>query len=660
MRYRKFPNFSQWRQVFKILKKSEKIIILALFVLATSSLIFLLVNFYFNHTEIAPATGGIHKEGLVGQPRFINPIYGETNDVDRDLIELIFSGLMSYNKEGQVVKGLVKEYKISEDGKLYEFYLKDNILWHDNKPLTADDVVFTIKTIQNSDYKSSLRTNWVGIEIEKISNIAFSFKLKNPYNSFLENCTVKIIPKHIWENISPENFTLSPYNLRPIGSGPFKFKGLKQTDTGFIKSLSLESNLNHHEKVSFLSDLFFQFFEKEEDLIDAFNRKEINGFSLASLENYNLIKNEEVVFYSFPLPRYFAVFFNIQKFKAFSEYDVRKALNYAVNKEEIVEQIGSVLPSIENDVKIVRIVESPVLPEFFNYEKPSKSYEFNIEEAKSLLDKVGFKENENGVREKTSEKKPAFQFKTSLNVGSRGKDVEELQKCLAKDSKIYPEGDITGYFGSLTKAAVIRFKKQYVEGVKGTGLVGSKTRAKLNELCLPATQETLLLQFTLTTVNQPQLVAVASLLKSQWEKLGVSVEIEALDILELKPIIKERNYDSLLFGEVLGTLPDPFPFWHSSQKNDPGLNLSGYENKDVDKLLKEARETLDENLKKEKYEEFQDILIEDAPCVFLYSPDYLYLVSDKIKGINTKKLVNPAKRFSNIENWFIKTKRVWK
>ena len=86
------------------------------------------------------------------------------------------------------------------------------------------------------------------------------------------------------------------------------------------------------------------------------------------------------------------------------------------------------------------------------------------------------------------------------------------------------------------------------------------------------------------------------------------------------------------FGEVLGSLPDPFTFWHSSQKNDPGLNLAGYENKEVDKLLKEARETLDESARKEKYETFQALLIEDAPCVFLYSPDYLYLISNKIKG----------------------------
>jgi len=648
------PSFSRWKQVFKILKKSEKIIILALFVLTLSSLVFLLNSFYLKNTKIAPDFGGTYKEGLKGQPRFINPIYGETNDVDRDLIELIFSGLMTYSKEGGIIKDLAKEYTVSEDGKVYEFYLKDNILWHDNKPLTADDVIFTIKTVQNSDYKSPLRTNWIGVETEKISDNGIRFTLRNPYSSFLETCTIKIIPKHIWENISPENFTLSPYNLQPIGSGFFKIKSLEQTDAGFIKSLNLESNPRYYGKVPFISEISFQFFNKKEGLIQSFHKGEIDGFSLTSLKDYDLSKAGDFSLYSLPSPRYFAVFFNIPKFQTFEEKEIRMALNYAVNKEEIAGEIRNGEP------EIVRVVNSPILPDFFGYQKPSNIYEFNVEKAKNLLETAGFKENENGIRQKIIEKKPAFQFKSTLGTGSQGKEVEELQKCLAKDSEVYPEGEITGYFGKSTKAAVIKFQKRYVKGISGTGLVGPKTRAKLNEFCLPPFQETLLLQFTLTTVNQPQLIEVAELLKTQWEEIGASVEIEVLDISELKVIIKERNYDSLLFGEVLGTIPDPFTFWHSSQKNDPGLNLTGYENKDVDKLLKEARETLDENVRKEKYETFQDILIEDTPCIFLYSPDYLYLISNKIKGVDTEKIIDPAKRFSNIENWYTQTHRIWK
>lgn len=663
----KLPSFSQWKRIFKILHKKEKITLLILLILTLGSSTFLLTSFYLNHTKIAPASGGSYREGVVGQPRFLNPIYGETNDVDRDLIELTFSGLMSYNNNGQLVNDLVDNYKISEDGKNYEFTLKDNILWHDGKPLTSEDVIFTIKTIQNSDYKSPLRANWLDVDTEIISDKSFRLKLKSPYNSFLENCTLKIIPKHIWSNVLPENFVLSFYNLQPVGSGPYKFKDLKQTDAGFIKSLTLKSNQKYYGGASNISEISFVFFEKKEDLIKAVNRKEIDSFSSVYLDS-NQKTPKNFLPYSFSTPRYFSVFLNVsaqggsvsdgQKSNIFSDKKVRQALNYATDKKEMVDSINSSVYK-KYGVETFQIVESPILPNFFGYNAPSKIYTFDIEKAKELLDEAGFKENEEGKREKNITKTPAFQFKTTLSTGSQGKEVEELQKCLLKDPDIY-QGEVTGYFGKSTKEAVIKFQNKYSLDITNFGSVGKTTRAKLNELCTPPAQETLPLQFILTTIDQPLLVQVANILKSQWEKIGVSVEIKALNIQDLKPVIKERNYDSLLYGEALGILFDPYPFWHSSQKIDPGLNLSEYENKDADQLLKDGRETLDDNKKKEKYEKLQDILLEDAPAVFLYNSSYLYLISDKIKGIETKKIVDPAKRFSNIEDWYVKTRRVWK
>lgn len=658
MKHIKLPNFSQWKRVFKILGKKEKIGLLVFSILFLGSLLFLALDLYFKNTKVVPAFGAAYQEGTVGQPRFINPIYGETNDVDRDLIELIFSGLMSYNDEGQIVKDLVDDYKISEDGKTYEFTLKNNIFWHDGKPLTSEDVIFTIKTIQNPDYKSPSRANWLEVDTEMISEKSFRLKLKSPYNSFLENCTLKIIPKHIWENILPENFALSFYNLQPIGSGPYKFKELRQTDAGFIKSLTLRANQNYYKETPYISEISFKFFEKKEDLVKAASKKEIDGFSVALLNGNNLPR--KFLVYSFTTPRYFALFLNIDKSEVLNDVKVRQALNYAVNKKELLDAIETDLAK-KYEVQIFQSADSPILPDFFGYNVPSKNYNFDIEKAKNLLDGAGFIEKENSPREKTIEKKPAFQFKTALSTGSQGKEVEELQKCLAKDPEIY-QGDITGYFGKATKGAVTRFQNKYLPDLdkKYWGAVGKSTRATLNELCTPPPQTSLTLNFTITTINQPLLIEVANVLESQWEKIGALVEIKVLNLTDLKAIIKNRDYDSLLYGEALGMLFDPYSFWHSSQKIDPGLNLSGYENKDADKLLKEARETLDEAAKKEKYEKFQDVLLEDSPAIFLYNSSYLYLISDKIKGIETKKIVDPAKRFANIEEWFVKTKRAWR
>ena len=662
-----FPTKNQRRQFFKVLTKKEKVSFLTLLFLFFSSFLFILINFYFKNTEIRPRQGGTYIEGVVGSPRFINPIYAETSDVDRDLVQLIFSGLMKYDGEGKIIPDLAKEYKILEDGKVYEFYLKENLFWSDGQKLTASDIVFTIETIQNPDFKSPLRVNWLGVELEKISEKALRFKLKNPSAVFLENCTVKIIPEKLWKGVSPQNFPLTGQNLKPIGSGPFQLKSLNLNKTGEIISLDLVRNSKYSGVFPNLSQITFRFYKSEGALIEGYQKGEIQGLSLTSLKNLEWQK-KDFNLYLLSLPRYFAVFFNQNPpaggSNVLSEKGVRQALNYGINKEEILKEI------LDDRGKVV---ESPILPEIYGFKTPTKIYEFNPEMAKEILKNAGFVAAENGKLVKIIKKEPAFQFKSNLKLGAQGQEVKELQKCLAKDPEVYPEGEITGLFGKLTAAAVIRFQEKYKKEIldpqgleKGTGDVLRATRTKLNEICFENPEEKIFLKFSLTTVDQPMLIEMASFLKSQWESLGAEVELRTFDTstseLELKferEVIKPRDYEMLLFGEVLGAIPDPFPFWHSSQKKDPGLNLAGFENKECDKLLEEARKSLDEAERKEKLENFQELLIEDAPVIFLYNPDYLYLVSKEIKGINAKIITSPSKRFVGIEDWYIRTKRAW-
>ncbi|HCC60118.1 MAG: hypothetical protein A2402_01055 [Candidatus Staskawiczbacteria bacterium RIFOXYC1_FULL_37_43] len=667
MMSKKLPSFSQWKQIFKILKKTEKRVLIAFIILAIASFAWLAVSFYINATKSVPTYGGTYTEGIVGQPRFINPIYGETNDVDRTLIGLIYSGIMTYDKDGNIAPDLVEDYHISEDGRTYTFQLKDNLFWQDGVPLAIDDIIFTIKTIQNSDYKSPLRANWLDVGIEKVSDKTFVIFLQSPYNSFLENCALKIIPKHIWENIVPENFTLSSYNLQPIGSGPYMISDVKQAKNGSVKSILLKANRRYYSKLPYISELSFQFFNTKEELAKAANQKTIDGFSLAAFDNDQTLAEKEIHqgwsdsekfnFYSFLLPRYFAVFFNPQKFKSFEDPNLTIALNYSVNKAEIINNIKS---SSKNNVFLVN---SPILPQYFGYSEPEKVYEYNLDLAKELLDKAGFKEQNGSLRAKENNKEPAFKYKSYLKIGSKGNEVTELQGCLSRLDSSFEnilKGETSGTYGKGTEEAVTEFQKKYLPDEKPTGETGPATRKKLNELC-PIPQENLqLLKFTITTINQPQTAKVAELLKDYWQKIGAEIEIKTADLSELKSIIKNRDYDALLYGQALGLKPDLYPFWHSSQTIDPGLNLAGYKNKDADQLLKTARETLDMSEKALKYEQLQNIIIKDAPAVFLYNPGYIYWASKKVKGIDTIKIVDPAKRFVNIENWYINTKRVLK
>lgn len=659
LKIERWPSKNQWRQLFKILTKKERIIFSIFALSFLGSLFFLAGNFYLKNTEIKPRAGGVYREGVVGAPRFINPIY-PNQDIDRDLLELLFSGLMKYDSEGKLVPDLAKDYQIKEEGKIYEFYLRDNVFWSDGKKLTADDIIFTIKTIQDSDYKSPLRANWLGVEVEKIDDFSLRFRLKNSYAGFLERTTQKIIPAHIWQEISPPNFPLAIYNLQPVSSGPYQFLELEQDKLGHIKSLTLVRNPNYFGRMPYLDKIIFLFFSNEEELIKRIEKKEVDGFSISSVKNYLLFKKAGFEDYHFSMPRYFAVFFNPEKSEVLSEIAVRKALNYGTNKEEILEKIlfGQ-----------GKIVNSPILPELYDFEQPSISYQFDPNKAKEILEEAGFIENKFGQRVKILKAEPVFRFTSNLRLGSRGKEVRELQKCLSQDPEVYPEGEITGFFGNRTKIAVIRFQEKYRSDIlepwgfeKGTGLVSETTRQKLNEICFSPQKESMVLKFSLVTVDQPVLIELANLLKTQWQNLGIEIEIEAVDISRLeKEIIKPRNYQSLLFGQALFSVPDPIPFWHSSYKKDPGLNLSLYENKKADQYLEEARKSLQREILAEKLAQFQNILLEEAPAIFLYNPDYIYFVDKKIKGIKTSRIItDPAKRFVDIESWHIKTKRSWK
>ena len=647
-----------WQRFFKVLTKREKIVFLVFLTLFLGSFFYFCSNLYFKNTIIVPAQGGAYIEGIVGQPRFINPIYARISDADQDLTELIFSGLTKYDSLGKIVPDLAENYEIKEEGKVYDVYLKEKLFWADGAPLTAGDVVFTIKTIQNSDYKSPLMVNWLGVEVEKISDSVVRFTLKTPYGSFLENLTQKIVPEHVWKDVPAQNFPLSIYNLKPTGSGPYKLKGLKQDKKDQVISIDLVRNPRYYGKAPYLSNITFRFFNSEEDLIKNYKKGRISGFSLTEtnlLGNSNL---KETNLYSFSLPRYFAVFFNPEKSKILADQNIRTALNYGTDKVEIIQKVLS---------GYGKIVQSPILPEIYGFSPPSNVYQFDMEKANLFLEKAGFKETETGIKEKIVNKEPASQFKTDLREGSKNKGVENLQRCLAQDTEIYPEGDISGYFGKSTKAAVIKFQEKYAKDIleqwglkEGTGIVSKGTRDKLNEICFPDSKDSQPLKFSLTTVNQPVLIATAEILKEQWKNLGIEIEIKAMDISQIeKDVIKKRDYESLLFGEVLTLIPDPYPFWHSTQKKDPGLNLAIYQNKKIDKLLEDARQTLDEKERKENLEKFQDLLIEESPAVFLYNPNYLFFVSDKIKGADGGVIADPSKRFNNIESWYVETKRAW-
>src|SRR3989344_3113787 len=168
-----------------------------------------------------PAYGGTLAEGVVGSPRFINPLLA-MSDADRDLSALTYAGLMGISGTGDLVSILAESYDLSSDGKTYTFILNKNAKFSDGTPVTADDIVFTIQKAQSPALKSPKYADWVGVGVAAVDQRTVRFTLSKPYAPFLGLMTLGILPSRLWKNISDEEFPFSMLESNPVGAGPFK------------------------------------------------------------------------------------------------------------------------------------------------------------------------------------------------------------------------------------------------------------------------------------------------------------------------------------------------------------------------------------------------------------------------------------------------------
>ncbi len=176
---------------------------------------------------------------------------------------------------------------------------------------------------------------------------------------------------------------------------------------------------------------------------------------------------------------------------------------------------------------------------------------------------------------------------------------------------------------------------------------------------MPREKNGVKLEFTVSTVELPQYQSTLAMLQESWEDIGVKVNVDLYSAEDIQnSVVKTRDYEALLFGEIVGTDPDPFPFWHSSQQEHPGLALSIFRDNDIDQLLEEARKTTDDEERRVKYLHFQNNIANSVQAIFLYNPLYTYAVHEKVKGVNSDQYITePADRFAGVAGWYIKTER---
>ncbi len=572
MRNFKLPSKIQINSVFSSFSRKEWAFFIGFLALLLLSTILILESINRSFMVTVPLRGGSVSIGIVGVPRFINPILAN-GEADMDMVSLIYSGLMRKDTKGELIPDLASKYEMSQNGLVYTFTLKNNLYFQDGKPITADDVVFTINKVKDLIIKSPSKVNWDGVNVEKVDEKTVKFTLKQPYASFLENTTLGIVPAHLWDNAPLE---LNNANTNPVGSGPYMVSSVNKQSSGTIDSYELTSFQKFALGEPYIKNIDLHFYQNEDELIQALIDNKVDEISSITPLNAENLKERNYQVESAVLPRVFGLFFNQNQNQLFVDKTIVRAIDQAIDKNKIVQ---------EALLRYGTVIDGPIPPNMTDYQTP------NTETAVPRQDVL-----------------------------------QKVQSDLAKD------GWKPGADGFLEKTT-------------------TKNKKKI----------TTPLEFSISTGNAPELTKTAELIEQDLAEVGIKVDVKTFETGNLNQnVIRPRKYDALLFGEIINHDSDFFAFWHSSQRKDPGLNVAMYTSAKVDKILEDAFISLDEQSRIKKYTQFSDEVKKDMGAVFLYSPDFIYIMSKNLKEFKMNNIINPGDRYLNVYLWYTQTENVWK
>lgn len=335
--------------------------------------------------ESHPTTGGIYREGLVGEIQRLNPLLSWYNDVDDDLCRLIFSSLVTYDTRGNPVGDLAIDWGISIDGMTYNFAINPDAQWHDGQPVTADDVIFTYELLKNGKgyVPDDVLNFWSTVKINPVDKKSLQFVLDEAFSPFLDYLNVGILPRHIYGGMTFEEMVDSKINIQPIGSGPFRLKELVQ-ENGKITGVTIENNSAYYGKRPFLDEIEFTYYSDSGLAYQAYQQGLIDGISFVSGDILNrVLADEDMNLYTARRPVLSMVFFNLdnRQVEFLQSKGIRNALMTGLNRARIISQILAGQAIIAN---------SPILYGNWAYTAEGAVPEYNAEKAIEMLIKEGF------------------------------------------------------------------------------------------------------------------------------------------------------------------------------------------------------------------------------------------------------------------------------
>jgi peptide/nickel transport system substrate-binding protein len=409
-RFDPMPQIRRGFAAYRALSRKERMIFSGVLALTVVGIIGGFITLYLRATVPLPTYGGSITEGVVGKPFAINPLIPDGSPADSALEQLIYSALLKADGKGGVMPDLAEEYEILENGKQYIVSLRPSLKWHDNKPLTTEDILFTAQLIKNPESNHPLYSLYRDIEVEILTPRSISFTLPKTFAFFPQYLTFKIIPKHIWGSIPVQNFAFSEYSLKPIGSGPYTFKKIISAKDGTPLQYLLEAAQTYYLPGPYLRSFSVRFFSSLDEAMNALRKKEIGSLAEVPAATFSQDSPDNFQKINPVIPQSFGLFFNLEA-PPLEDKVMRQAINYALPLSVFFENRGQ--GAIER-------IDSPI------WFIPPEQDIFDAGESEQLLSSLGWKDSDNdGIKDKKLKKKD--KNTTPLSLSLTLLDTQEMQ-----------------------------------------------------------------------------------------------------------------------------------------------------------------------------------------------------------------------------------------
>ena len=529
-----------------------------------------------------------YREAVVGHPSSIDPLTARTQ-ADRDLVALVFRGLLRAAPDGALVPDLARSWTVSSDGRTYTFYMRSDARWEDGQPVTAADVAFTVGLAQDPDYQGPLGATWQGINATALTANIVRFTLSTPLGGFLRQAALPILPAHVLDGIAVSDLADSDFSVLPMGDGPFRISELDDNHAllSRVASAVPERSLGASDSASTAAS----------DVVEAGASSPAAAAS-GEAAAAGGVQALEMLFFDDQASA-------LESFKAGS-----------------VDALGGLAPdaadaaSSRTGTRVVRYPWASLTAVVLNQRASHPEFQ------------------DAGVRQALLS---AIDRPTILTRILRGRG-SIADAPLPSWSAAYDETAINATpFSSAAAQA----------GLTAAGWVDDAAGWAPPHGTSPYTIRLL----TLEEASNPIVYRIAQQVAADWRALGLSVTLDPVAAASYTQRLQGADFDAAVVDFRLGLDPDVSSLFLSTQVAPAGSNLTGVQDKGLDRLLANVRTTTDPSGRQTAVSALEKYVTTNVLILPMCFADYEFVVSDRIQGPSANEIADPSGRYWDVLDW---------